>query len=763
MAKNTTRKSIALVAAGSLALTGLASAPASAAGLYVEGYVTLAPTSGAEYDVLTGTAKEFSLSANFANAAEDAGEYLKFLVTNSNEDIVVDDAKSSQYVVTSSANSQEADDEKVSLTVPSGHEFKVGDVVSVTAGATNSGTETSGAAITDVASTSIKFVGSATDDDVDSVTEDVTVKLVTPAYTSLTDSFVFNTKSDSNNTDKVLVLETGSITTARTATVTAWIDSNDDGDIDASEYVSPTRTVRWLTAADVSATATIQTQVVGATSVVAHVATTPVLNGDQMSAGDVTSKFTVQGSPTTFTASSSTWNTTDNVWVSTLTRSFTVDSVTEADDVTTIQTTADHGLTVGETVLNASLNAADNGTFVVASVPTSTTFTYADTTADATDNDGTTTVLVVAGAYSATAYIGTTAVSGQVSNSVATVTSADGLAAVTENANNNTTIDGSDDATVVVRPKTKTVNAVLSFVDSKEVAVSAGRPVVLTATTITNATGVTINGTAVAAGETVNATTDANGQVAVAVTTTSGVADDVVKVTGVAEGVSGTSTFAQWTWTAASYTLHDVNGAGVARSVAKGGAYSFDFLVADQWAQAQTGDLRLKVAVSGNTVSETYPSISTGRATVTVSDAQIGTSNVSVVVTPQKKATDGTWGTTGAASAITYTLYPAAQSGATVTAVSADASVKFPTTAVAAGDSRLTQTAVTGDGTAGTDAIEITGVVTDTLTGVVKSGAPVTVSGASSLLFVDGIGLRSKVKVKTCSCHGEGKHPRESS
>ena len=85
MAKNTTRKSIALVAAGSLALTGLASAPASAAGLYVEGYVTLAPTSGAEYDVLTGTAKEFSLSANFANAAEDAGEYRKFLVTNSNE------------------------------------------------------------------------------------------------------------------------------------------------------------------------------------------------------------------------------------------------------------------------------------------------------------------------------------------------------------------------------------------------------------------------------------------------------------------------------------------------------------------------------------------------------------------------------------------------------------------------------------------------------------------------------------------------------
>ena len=94
MVKKSIRKSIALVAAGSLALTGLATAPASAAGLLVDGYVTLSPTSGAEYDVLTGNAKEFSLTANFANAAEDAGEYLKFLVTNSNEDIVVDDAES---------------------------------------------------------------------------------------------------------------------------------------------------------------------------------------------------------------------------------------------------------------------------------------------------------------------------------------------------------------------------------------------------------------------------------------------------------------------------------------------------------------------------------------------------------------------------------------------------------------------------------------------------------------------------------------------
>ena len=738
MVKKSIRKSIALVAAGSLALTGLATAPASAAGLLVDGYVTLSPTSGAEYDVLTGNAKEFSLTANFANAAEDAGEYLKFLVTNSNEDIVVDNAKSGQYTVVATVGAQTAADEEVTLTIPANN-FKIGDVVTVS-GAT--ATTVNGTyALTYATGTTIKYIGAAVGTNVSAATESHTVKLATPAYTSATDSFVYNTKSDTNNADKVLVLEPGNITTSRTATVTAWIDTNDDGDIDASEYVSPTRTIRWLTAAEVSATSTIQTQTVGASSVVAHVATTPSLNGDQMSAADVTAKFTVQGSPTSFSATTSTWNTSSNVWVATLSRVIAVDSLTFSSPTATLTFEADHGLTTGETIKVASMAAAgNNGTFVV-TVVDADEVSYTNTTpavAVGTGAAGTGTVLVVAGAYSATAYIGSTAISGAVSNSVATATSAVGSAAVATDGNNNVTITSGLDATVVVRPETLAVSSVLTFVDSDDVAVTAGRPVVLTATTITNATGVTINGSAVTAGDTVEATTDANGQVTVAVTTTSGVATDVVTVTGVAEGVSGANAFAQWTWTAVSNTLHDLNGAGTARSVATGGAYSFDFLVADQWSQAQTGDLRLKVVVSGNTVSETYPSITAGRATVTVTDAEIGTGNVTVVVTPQKKATNGTWGTSGAAAAVTYTLYPSAQSGSTVTAVSADVSVAITTTAFVTGDSRLSQTAVTGDASAGTDAIEITGVVTNSLTGVVKSGAAVTVSGASTLLFVDG-------------------------
>jgi len=741
MAKNTTRKAFALAAAGSLAITGLVASPAQAAGLYVAGYVTLAPTSGGEYDVLTGNAKEFSLTANFANAAEDAGEYLKFLVVNADEDVVADvgAGKSSQYAISvaqGGGNNHSLTNNVVTLTIGA-HNFKQGDVVTVavTGVAAISGDFT----LTGVTGTTVTYA--KTNANINAADAAISIKLKTGAYDGDSDSFVFNTKSDNNNSDKKLVLETGNITTARTATVTAWIDSNDDGDIDASEYVSETRTVRWLTASSVTATVAIQPQIVGTTKVSAYITTTPTLNGDQMSAGDVTAKFTVQGSPTEFTASASTWNTTNNRWEAELERTHNIDSLTFANNTVTMKFEANHDLTTGESILVAgSAAAANDGSFTVTKVDADeVSFTNANGVAANTNTTGTAKVRVVAGAYSATAYISTTAISGKVSNSVATVAAAGGSTAVTEDANNNTTIDGNGDATVVTRPTTKTVSAVMTFKDSDGVAVPAGRPVVLTATTITNATGVKVNGTTVAQGGTVNAVTAAGGTVAVTVTTTSAVATDVVKVTGVAEGVAGSSTFAQWTWTAVSYTLHDVNGAGTKRSVAKGGAYSFDFLIADQWAAAQTGSLRLKVAVTGNTVSETYPTISSGRATVTVSDAQIGTDNVQVVVTPQKLQDDGTtWNGTGTAGAVTYTLYPASQTGAAVTATSLDASVPFPTTAVAAGDSRLVQTDVTGDGTAGTDAIEITGVVTDSLTGVVKSGAAVTVSGASSLLFVDG-------------------------
>ena len=53
-------------------------------------------------------------------------------------------------------------------------------------------------------------------------------------------------------------------------------------------------------------------------------------------------------------------------------------------NVATLTTTVAHQLAVGETVTVSGVDATFNGTFIVASVPTTTTFTYAKTAADVT-------------------------------------------------------------------------------------------------------------------------------------------------------------------------------------------------------------------------------------------------------------------------------------------------------------------------------------------------------------------------------------------
>ncbi len=61
-------------------------------------------------------------------------------------------------------------------------------------------------------------------------------------------------------------------------------------------------------------------------------------------------------------------------------------------NLVTITTTAAHGLQVGQAVVIAGVtDASFNGTFVILSVPTSTTFTYAQVAMDATSGNGTAT------------------------------------------------------------------------------------------------------------------------------------------------------------------------------------------------------------------------------------------------------------------------------------------------------------------------------------------------------------------------------------
>jgi hypothetical protein len=241
-----------------------------------------------------------------------------------------------------------------------------------------------------------------------------------------------------------------------------------------------------------------------------------------------------------------------------------------------------------------------------------------------------------------------------------------------------------------------------------------------------------------------NVVTDAQGRVVANVTATAATAGSKVKLTALAEGVAKSETFGQFNWTAPSFTLYDLNGtSSLVRSIAKGGSNTFSFAALDQWAQPLAGDFRLQVAVSGNTVSETYPAFTAGRATVTVSDSQIADGgDITVVVTPQKLQADGTtWDTTDAPADVTYTLKPSVQTGAAVSVASTvanDFSIPVVPAALAAGDSRTTQDAVSGLGDENVDAIHLTGVVSDAITADVRGGAPITVSGPSNVLFVHG-------------------------
>ena len=136
MTKNMTRKSLAFGAGLSLVASGFAGLPASAAGV-VDGSVTLAPTTGTEYAVLSD--QTFSLSANNGTGVEGTGKYMKLLVTDPNSEVTLD---SGQYVAAQpSAAILTASGNKVTLTTAA-HKFVVGDKITVTGVTLNSaGTE----------------------------------------------------------------------------------------------------------------------------------------------------------------------------------------------------------------------------------------------------------------------------------------------------------------------------------------------------------------------------------------------------------------------------------------------------------------------------------------------------------------------------------------------------------------------------------------------------------------------------------------------
>ena len=161
-------------------------------------------------------------------------------------------------------------------------------------------------------------------------------------------TFVVDTNVNAVANDQVLRLANTGLTTV-SVVVTAWVDGNDNGLIDTTEFTSPERTVTFQARSTITAAATTS-PVIGDATYTATVATTPVLNGNQVQAQDVNwlnVSFTRAGNTAALFAAATAgaganqtavWNDTTKLWT----------AITQFDaDLTTAGTTAETGAAAG--------------------------------------------------------------------------------------------------------------------------------------------------------------------------------------------------------------------------------------------------------------------------------------------------------------------------------------------------------------------------------------------------------------------------------
>jgi hypothetical protein len=726
MSKNLTLKGAAFGALVALSISAVA--PASAAGLADNSFVSLAPTTGTAYTVVAGAGKTFSLTANEASTI--AGGDVKFLVSDASDVVEVANGTTGRTAFTVDQTSGAeytavASTDVVTINVDASTALAVGDYISF-ANAIDANGATAGvvqAANTPVKVTAVtsttSFAFKASADIASNVsvaaaldgTNSITT-VVQEARDTTAHNFVVDTETHTASTNSTLVLQTTESTVVtRSVDVTAWVDSNDNDTLDSTEYASPTRTVVFKKASEITGAVTWTAPTLGDTSLVAKVATTPELNGSQMSANDVSVKFTRQGSTSTGLAASDTttpssgstaWNSTDKLWVATAYTGQSADNTPWAGLV------------------------------------------------DSSAND-----VVFAGTYSARPYIGSDAIATAVSTTVGSTQADDVKATITATADNAAAANetaASATAVVVRTGKSVTVTAKVYDNASTPALVGAGIPVTATLSSTTGT--IKVNATATSDQE----LTDANGVVTFVVSTTSALASDAATLTIQAQNVSTNTKQAAYTitWDDATATLYDAAVANaysdVTRSTTVGGSQSFSFKIADQFKQALTGSYRLKVANTGRTVSTTYATVTAGAATVSVTDGTVGSGTSISTAIDLEKDVSGTWtaqdltndgNSDGSADTVTYTINLLTQTDAITLDVdaatvygsgTADDSDAIAAAATAALDTRASFTTVPTY----TNAVTVTGRVANATTAAVRAGALVTVSGDSSILFSTG-------------------------
>ena len=769
MAKNMTRKGLALGAGAALIATSLVSTPAYAVSEVVTGLGV-----GTSYNTLAGTGYALNLETNVAAGAWTAAK-LKYRVQNADGRLVRPQVSNGTTAVT-----------------PDDDNTKMGTYLY---GSTTVAVEAS-----DYIS-SLDFVVAPKDDSAN-------YKGVTSAVNNLT-------------------LNTSYVTANSAVTITAWIDENGNNTIDATEYSAPSKVVSFYIPSAVTATTTLTAPVVGDATLVATTTTSPALNGGQLPANAIQVAFTAQGNSNAVLAQSTTadgstmgtntWGELTQSWTSTahLAYSITGDQWNGTDSAVTdvnldgftygngntataaVFTKSSHGFTVAAHATHYVIFGAKDDDVVANSakydkllakagltVATNTiSYTTAGLTAEAADDEefdsgslralvAGTTATAVAGTHSATAYIGTTKIGVTSASNPVAATGTQGTLTVVSNANVGPKSDNTGQAVgvVPVRTGTTSVDFTYTAVDTNGVALTAGRPVVVSLETLQNASDASsttkigtfkIDGFAVT---TRTLLTDATGSVSFTLTEDDGDKLAQVQVRAVSEGVTGTAGEIDLNWIDAAYTLYDLNvqnGHLGQRTVETAGSYTFDLALLDQWmVGADSTKYRLLTATTNRMVSSTYQTLDAdGTKSYTVTDGAIGaTMNITLDVSVEVLSAAGTWGSYAsggsdwdgtsadnssdelavvnviadqndtivldAAAGSTYD-YKAAQAEA------ADFDDTIAAKATVAQDRRSDQTARA----AYANAVTVHGGVQNSLTGLARAGALVTASGPSDILF----------------------------
>jgi hypothetical protein len=445
-------------------------------------------------------------------------------------------------------------------------------------------------------------------------------------------------------------------------------------------------------------------------------------------------------------------------------------------------TATTHGLTTGDKITmavdltgtsasDAGLALAAEATAVPVTVVSAGVFTYQvsektgfPTTAvvDASIVDGTEFTLatygdapaylagrVFAGSYSARAYVNTAAAGSKITAGTAAVATASAALSTVASASVSgiSAADNTSNKTVI-KAGTLSVPMTLQAFDSAAAGVSAGRPVVVTATSwIDGAAAVgtfKINGLS----SPVTLLTDATGKVAFTVTETAGLASAQVRIQAVVEG--SVTVGADLDWAAGATGLVDYNTTGaqyapattvtVNRAVLSKGSYTLALGVTDQWfAAADAATHRLKVTGAG--VVEGFVPVVAGMANVVITDSGITSvgSTFTATITLQKATAEVFADTTTILSVVnTVIAAPSVVLGASGSSLyGANAVVLSAAVAAKALVEIDSRTATTVAPDYKTNAI-INGAVRNSSTSVGVEGAVVTISGPSNMLFSNG-------------------------